>query len=116
MNSKIAQTHYAERMRTYYDHNKHMTTLASGSIGLVLAVFEKISKAASWKFMIPVSVSLFCLSLFMSLIAMLGFASWRLGEREPDADSVRLFIAAMATFWLGAAALGAFIWRNAMSM
>lgn len=69
----------------FYDFLKHLTTLSTGSVVVLVTFAEKFTNAPNWKFLFGVSLIFFLASVISSQICMLFvLSSRRYKEREPD--------------------------------
>ncbi|GAB2880988.1 hypothetical protein GCM10027277_57590 [Pseudoduganella ginsengisoli] len=93
-----------------------MTTLSAGSMLLMVTMYDKLSKAPKSTGLVPLSVTLYLISLAAALFAMLGFASYSRGREgtpnDPSDIAINAFIVAMVLFWLGSMSLAWFMWKN----
>ena len=60
-----------EGFKLFHDSLKHLTTLSTAAIGLVVIFIEKLFPAPEWKALVLVSLVLLVASLFFSVSAML---------------------------------------------
>lgn len=82
-----------DALKQLYDFFKHLTTINTGSILLMIAMLEKLFKSPEWKWLIGASFTCFLLSLCASLFCMFFYIR-RLGEAEGLGDIERNFAGA----------------------
>ncbi len=76
-----------EGIKQLYDSLKHMTTLSTGSLLLVVTFLEKLFTNPEWKFTVTASLLLLVVTIFLSVSGMF-FAS--LGVRDiEDGDKTK---------------------------
>jgi hypothetical protein len=73
--SIILANAHQEGRKLVYDAIKHLTTLSTGSILLLVAFLEKFFKEPEWKGLVAASLICFILSTIGSFIAMLVLSS-----------------------------------------
>lgn len=98
-----------EGRKLFYDFMKHMTTLSTGSIILLVVLVEKLFPNPSLKWLMVVVFSLFILCtisalLSMFMLAMTVFVSGDISDTEAKMG-VRSVFTAIAFFLLGLLAL-----------
>jgi hypothetical protein len=104
-----------EQLKLAYDLFKHLTTLNTGSVLLLLTFFERFSKEPEWRFLIGTSLFLFLVSLVSSLLAMyllMGVSHDEDGFQIAHAIGWRVYLTAVAGFFLALAAMGLFALKN----
>jgi hypothetical protein len=65
-----------ESEKLYFDSMKHLTTLNTGSILLLITFLEKLFQKPEWKFLVVVSLSIFVLSNICSISSMVQSANY----------------------------------------
>jgi hypothetical protein len=60
-----------EFVKLMYDYLKHITTLCTGSILVVVAFYEKASLYLSWRLLLKLSLVAFVVSIISSTVALL---------------------------------------------
>jgi hypothetical protein len=65
---------YQEGLKLYFEACKHMTTLSTASLLLLVTFLEKIFTNPKWKLIVVLAFASFILSIFLSIAAMLNFA------------------------------------------
>lgn len=111
----VRQTANQEGWKLQYDIYKHLTTLSTGSIILVVTFLERLFKNPVWKPLIIVSLISLFLSIFGSFTVMNILASQ---IREMEADEryekkhVIIIFAALGLFLLGIICLIVFASKN----
>jgi hypothetical protein len=71
----VEQKAWEEGWKLHYDASKHLTTLNTGSILILVTFLEKLFIKPSWKGLVAVALGLFVLSIITSLLAMISIAS-----------------------------------------
>lgn len=64
-----------EGWKLHYDTCKHLTTLSTGSILIMVTFMEKLFSNPTWKGLVGISFGLFVLSIVTSAMAMIGIGS-----------------------------------------
>lgn len=64
-----------EGWKLHFEVLKHVTTLCTGSVLILIAFIEKIFTAPRWKFLVVVSLISFLLSIIFSVLTMVYIAS-----------------------------------------
>jgi len=109
------KTDFRESLKLRFELFKHLTTLSTGSLLLMLVLLEKLFKTPEWKGLIVVAFISFLYSIICSLISMnliarqlkFGESSDAHNERQAGMDSLS-FIA----FIIGLASIGVFVVKN----
>ena len=65
---------YQEGLKLYFETCKHMTTLSTASVLLLITFIEKIFTNPKWKIFVVLAFASFILSIFLSIAAMFNFA------------------------------------------
>jgi hypothetical protein len=109
------QIAHEESWKLQYDIYKHLTTLSTGSILLLITFLEKLFSRPLWKWLVPVALCCLFASIFFSFVVMNILASY---VREMGADQrfvkrnlVIIFID-LGLFSLGILSLIAFAVKN----
>jgi hypothetical protein len=111
----VRQTANEEGWKLQYDIYKHLTTLSTGSIILVVTFLEKLFKNPVWKGLVIASLVCLFLSIFGSFTVMNILASQ---IREMEADEryekrhVTIIVTALVLFLLGIICLIIFASKN----
>ena len=105
-----------EGEKLFYDSMKHLTTLNTGSILLLVTFLEKLFSNPRWKALIAVSLICFVVSIVCSVSSMLQSAndvkhSGRFQRLETRVKSA-IYYSALLTFVMGLAGLVAFALKN----
>jgi heme/copper-type cytochrome/quinol oxidase subunit 2 len=83
--STVRKPERLHEVADFYDYLKHLTTLSTGSVVVLVTFAEKFTKAPKWNFLFGVSLSFFLASVVFSLVCMLFVLSARRYEdHEPD--------------------------------
>ncbi len=105
-----------EGYRLFHDTFKHLTTLSTGSILLLVTFLDKLVKSPHWHALVPISVLGFLVSVLTSVPVLFAYAS--LNFQDPEVKMVaekwggRAVIAAVGGFLVGVFALAIFAVRN----
>ena len=75
-----------EGFKQFHDSLKHLTTLNTAAIGLVVIFIEKLFPAPQWKPLVLVSLRLLVVSLFFSVSAMLFQAIETIQKEAAEAE------------------------------
>jgi len=115
----IRQTANEESWKLQYDIYKHLTTLSTGSILLLITFLEKLFNKPIWKGLVVVALCCLILSILLSFIVMNLMAS-QVRDMEVDQRFVKrnltVIILAISMFLLGIISLAAFAIKNLMSV
>lgn len=102
MAAKETHAERAERMKIFYDMNKHLSTLATGTTVILSAMLEKLFGSSNFKWVAIISFVFLGISLLGSIWGMFGFAAYSRSRFNGDADSTSIgvwgFIASMICF------------------
>jgi hypothetical protein len=113
---EIKNKAYQEGQKIFYDAFKHLTSLSTGSILILVTFLEKFFKTPEWKFLIAASLVCFILSTVSSYIAMMmiGHAIQQYGEPGETAAYAGAWtvIFAIGTFLLGISIFVVFALKN----
>lgn len=114
----INQKANEESWKLRYDTYKHLTTLSTGSILLLVTFLEKLFERPAWKGLVIVSFSSFVITVLASLIVMnvtVGFIrEIEIEKRDEKWGNVFVSIASVS-FLLGIASLIGFAVKNLYS-
>ena len=110
------KSHEIESHKLVLDYLKHLTTLSTGSIVLLVAFLEKIFLQPRWKFLVIISISAFAVSVLASVIVHTIFVTHNPGIRDfgeglGNVGGIAMIIGWIA-FLIGIAALSSFAVRN----
>lgn len=105
-----------EGEKLFFESMKHLTTLSTGSILLLVTFIEKLFSNPSWKALIAVSLISFVVSIMCSVSSMLQSAnhvkhSGRFPRLEAGVKTT-IYYSALFTFVVGLAGLVAFALKN----
>lgn len=105
-----------EGEKLFFDSMKHLTTLNTGSILLLVTFLEKLFSNPRWKALIAVSLICFVISIVCSVSSMLQSANHvkhagRFPRLETGLKST-IYYSALFTFIVGLAGLVAFALKN----
>lgn len=78
-----------DRMKLLFDLNKHITTLATGTLLLMAGLYERVFKTPMWKLLAAITFVLFAVSVICSVIAMFGFAMYSRKTHNTPQDPIR---------------------------
>lgn len=101
--SSDKQNARAERHKYLFELMKHMTTLSSGSILLLITFLEKVLNEKIPHRLITLSSCGFCFSIIFSIGTMLMMAAY-FGEKFPDEDKnyfIAVAVLAIMGFFVG---------------
>jgi len=111
----VEQTAHEESWKLQYDIYKHLTTLSTGSILLLITFLEKLFAKPIWKELVVVALCCLFASILTSFIVMNLMAS-QVREMEVDQRFVTrnliVIILALGTFCLGIIFLIIFAVKN----
>ncbi|WP_462156315.1 hypothetical protein [Pseudoalteromonas piscicida] len=100
-----------ELLKLSFDWCKHISTLSTGSILLMVSFLEKLSQQPSWKLLLPVAL----ISFVCAILGTLGVQLEHLIEAEYKEPTTFGIVAGFATlfgFLIGIIALAAFGVKN----
>lgn len=98
----------------FYDYLKHLTTLSTGSIILIVTFADNFANKPSWAWLFTASLILFLVSMLSSLVCMFLTVSSK-STREEDGDSRLIALSFAASIWsiaLGCFCIALFAFRN----
>jgi len=105
-----------ERMKLLFDLNKHITTLATGTLLLMAGLYERVFKTPVWKALAAFTFILFAATVICSVIAMFSFAMYSRSTHNTPADPIRwgatFFSLALVSLIAGVLAFVAFVLKN----
>lgn len=111
----IQQTAHEESWKLQYDIYKHLTTLSTASILLLVTFLEKLFAKPAWKGLVLVALISLLASIILSFIVMNLMAS-QVREMEVDqrfvSRNLAVIIIALGTFLLGIVSLIIFAVKN----
>jgi|SRR5712691_10655838 len=110
------KSHEIESQKLILDYLKHLTTLSTGSIVLLVAFLEKIFLQPKLKFLVVISILAFAVSVLASVIVHTIFVTHNPGIRHYGRVLGNIggiaMIAGWLTFLIGIAALSLFAVGN----
>lgn len=113
----IQQTAHEQSWKLQYDIYKHLTTLSTGSILLLITFLDKLFAQPVWKGLVVVALCCLFASILTSFVVMNLMAS-QVREMEVDqrfvARNLTVIILALSTFSLGIVSLIIFAVKNLM--
>lgn len=110
-----------ESVKMQYDGFKHLTTLNTGSILLLVAFLERVFSNPQWKFLVAAAFFLFILSMMLSFLLMMRLSTYITYTRSLEMSKPRreqfgkiltFAGAAIASFISGIACLVVFALKN----
>jgi len=108
-----------ESHRQFFDLFKHLTTLNSGSILLIVTLLEKLFKQPEWRVLVAASLILFLFSLATSVFSMFFYASLHTQDEIPKgahrAMAIFTAVFALLSFVAGLVVLTIFSLKNISS-
>ncbi len=111
----VQQTAHEESWKLQYDIYKHLTTLSTASILLLITFLEKLFAKPAWKGLVLVALIALLASILVSFIVMNLMAS-QVREMEVDqrfvSRNLAVIIIALGTFLLGIFSLIIFAVKN----
>ncbi|HYX72023.1 MAG TPA: hypothetical protein VE732_04575 [Nitrososphaera sp.] len=115
----VEQKAQEEGWKLYYDSYKHLTTLCTGSILILITFLEKIFANPKWKALVGAAFGFFVLSIIASVIEMVSIASavTKMGPATEDRDfeekmDLYIAISAFTCFLSGIICLIIFAMKN----
>jgi|SRR5215213_3792250 len=115
----VEQKSREEGLKLYYDFYKHLTTLCTGSILILVTFLEKIFANPKWKALVIAAFGFFVLSIIACVLEMVSIASdvQKMGpatEDEHYEEKMVLYIgiSAFTCFPLGILCLVIFAMKN----
>lgn len=110
---------FEEGLKLHYDIYKHLTTLSTGSILIIVALLEKVFVHPKWKAFVVSAFCLFLLTILGSLVTMIICAHGvRVGEKshqETRAFGQNVILLCLLSFVLGVLSLVVFSIKNLYS-
>ena len=105
-----------EGQKLLYDSVKHLTTLSTGSILILIALLEKVFKEPKWPYLIPVGFLCLTLSMLGSVITMIILSNSVFYFREDlelgSKKGAVVFYLSLAAFILGMVSIVFFALKN----
>jgi hypothetical protein len=115
MNEDQRHERELEFRRLLHDYIKHLATLSTGSILLIITFREKLSDRPHWTWMVAIAMACFAISLLASVIAQISSLDTLSFEQSPkeleDATGWSMILCWLA-FLLGIAFFVTFGIRN----
>ena len=112
----VAQKAREEGWKLSYDLHKHITTLSTGSILILVTFIERLFSNPSWKILVVIALSLFVVSIVLALLTMSYLMAFvrDVGEIEDSSkrEHVNISAASFSCFLLGIICLVIFAVRN----
>ena len=105
-----------EAYTTVFDYLKHIATLSTGSVLLLVAFLEKLFKEPEWKLCVLVSLVSFSMTVVASMISQVGVIEM-IDEEDGVADwarplTLKSLFAAWVLFLVGLFSLVVFAIKN----
>jgi hypothetical protein len=102
--------------RLFHDSFKHLTTLSTGSILILVTFLDKVVKSPHWHALVPISVLGFLVSVVTSVAVLFTYASLHFEDayvqRVVEKWGGRAAMVAIGGFLVGVLALVVFAMRN----
>jgi hypothetical protein len=101
-------------LKVTYDYTKHLTTLSTGSIVLIVTFAEKFAKDAYWRWLLPMSLCCLLGSLLCALACMFFTVGIEGASDESNVTdweynlAAKSLLAAIGLLFLGLFAIGLF--------
>jgi hypothetical protein len=119
MGKEYPEGQFEEALRLYYDFYKHLTTLSTGSILIIVALLEKVFVHPKWKAFVVFAFAFLLLTILGSLTAMTlcayGIKVGESGYRESKPFGVAIILLTLFFFVLGVTSLVVFATKNLYS-
>ncbi len=96
-----------EQVKMVFDHTKHLTTLSTGSILMIIAFYKELSSNHVWTYMVGVGLVAFIFSILASTIAQVVTIKLPSTQKtdalteKKDNMAALPFIISWATFLIG---------------
>lgn len=103
---------FKEGAKLFHDTIKHLSTLSTGSILLLVALLEKLFTAPHWKLVVATSFVSFIISTASSVRVMIAITGLVARGDDDFNRSIPFYKVSAWTFILGIFCLVAFILRN----
>lgn len=103
-----------EASKLWFELCKHLTTLGTGSILLVMALTERLFTSREWKGLVVVAVIAFFICVVSSLLCMyFTVLGLKLGTTESEViGHLGAFFIAAGSFFVGLVVIGIFVGKN----
>ena len=105
----------AEETKVMMDYLKHLTTLSTGSLLLLVTFIEKIFVHPEWKFLVVIAIGSFLVSIVSAVAAMTAHAA-TIHDSNPGSGISLLggsdLIGTWVGFLIGICSLAVFALRN----
>ncbi len=114
----MTDTEALPKLELFYDFMKHLTTLATGALVLVVTFSEKLATNSTWVWLFYATVVFLLLSVVCSLICMFLTCSMRRYATDDDIPVWEKYVSALSilgsfgSFLLGLVALTMYAIRN----
>jgi hypothetical protein len=110
---EIREKRYVEGEKLLFEVSKHVTTLSTGSILVMIALLEKLFKEnVHWKLLILISFGMFMLSIMYAVNTMTGIGL-ALRESKPTGKMGKAFmLISFSAFAIGMLSLMIFGFKN----
>jgi hypothetical protein len=103
-----------EGLRSWYDAMKHLSTLCTGTLVLLVSFVEKIfPPAPKWKLLFPVVLVFLLISVFTALLCMLYISEILSTNNHNRINRARgSYLVSLASFFIGLLILVVFSIKN----
>ena len=115
----VEQKSHEEGLKLHYDFYKHLTTLCTGSILILVTFLEKVFENPKWKALVIAAFAFFVLCIIACVLQMVSVASYvqKMGPATDDSGyeekmSLSIGIFAFTCFPLGIFCLVIFAVKN----
>jgi len=108
---------FTEGLKLQYDFFKHLTTLSTGTILLLVTLIEKLFITPEWKLLVPIALSSLLVTVISSLYNMVTISSAIEIDEVDEEDEYSLyktFLVAAGSFLIGLISIAVFVGKNWM--
>lgn len=95
---EIAHHRAVEARRVLHDYLKHVATLSTGSILIIVTFLEKLSEQPTWTWLVAVTIIAFAICIIATIVAQVGNFESLTIKVEPDELNNLTFIAMLLTW------------------
>jgi len=97
-----------------FESIKHVTTLSTGSILVLVALLDKVFKSPHWKWVMIVAFGCFTLSV-MCAVRLMVYVAGHVGKRQQKFSMTPVYVFMMWSFFAAILSFGVFVIRNLWS-
>jgi hypothetical protein len=102
-----------EQVKLIHDHTKHLSTLSTGSLVLMITFYEKLGNPTQWRFLLAIALIGFVLTILAATTAQVGTIDFADPEhKKRDVATGISFMVSWLSFCIAIVALCVFGVKN----